>query len=317
MREIKIGINDAGQRLDKFITKTYPSMPKSLVYKLIRKKQIKINKKRVKENFIISEGDILTVYAPEDVFAEKKNDDFMGLKKQFPIVYEDKNILIADKPEGLLVHSDDSNDRNTLINQIKFYLYSKCEYDPDEENSFAPALCNRIDRNTQGLVIAAKNASSLREMNEIIKNRYLSKKYLAVIHGVPEKKSGEIKLFLEKDEKTNTVYVKDTKTAESKTAVTKYRIIDTSRDKKFSLAEIELITGRTHQIRVTFAHIGHPLLGDGKYAKNKDDREMGYKSQALCAYSIEFSGCEKSEVLGYLNGKTVKAAKPRFLSIFY
>lgn len=316
MRDITAGRNDAGQRIDKFLAKQFPSMPMSLMYKLIRKKQITVNRKRIKENYVLCEGDRILVFAPEDALEKKQKEDFSGLKKELSVVYEDKNILIANKKAGMLVHSDDSGDRNTLINQIRAYLFSKGEYDQKAENCFAPALCNRIDRNTEGLVIAAKNACSLRDMNLIIKERQLKKLYLAAVHGIPDKTEAVITLFLTKDEKTNTVEVSENPRKGAKSAVTKYRVIAASSDRRFSLLEIELITGRTHQIRATFAHIGHPLLGDGKYAVNKDDRALGYDSQALCAYSIEFSGCEKSETLGYLNGIAVKAPKPRFLSMF-
>lgn len=316
MREIIVGKNDAGQRIDKFLTKKYPSMPFSLMYKLIRKKQITVNRKRITEKAILSENDRILIFAPEDVFSPKSREDFFGLKKEFDIVYEDDNILIVNKPSGLLVHSDDSDTRNTLINQIKSYLYKNGAYDPDTENSFAPSLCNRIDRNTSGLVIAAKSAASLRDMNEIIKEREIKKIYLAAVHGTMEKKQDEITLFLEKDQRSNTVYVVSAKTNNSKTAITRFKTVAENRQKELSLLEIELVTGRTHQIRVTFAHLGHPLLGDGKYAKNKLDREQGFDSQALCAYKLTFCGCKKREVLGYLEGKTFFAEKPLFLNLF-
>ncbi len=316
MREIIVGKNDAGQRIDKFLTKKYPAMPFSLMYKLIRKKQITINRKRITEKQILLENDRILIFAPEDIFSEKQGENFLGLKKDFFVVYEDDNILIVDKPSGLLVHSDDSNSRNTLINQIKSYLFEKQEYDPDKENCFAPSLCNRIDRNTQGLVIAAKNAQSLRDMNEIIKEREIEKTYLAVVHGILEKKHDQITLFLEKNQKSNIVTVVDKKTSRSKTAVTQYRMIAQNKHRDLSLLEIQLITGRTHQIRATFSHLGHPLLGDGKYAINKSDREMGYDNQALCAYMLTFKGCKKREALGYLEGKTFTAKEPLFLNLF-
>ncbi len=313
MQEIIINNNDAGQRIDKFLTKKYKNLPISMMYKLIRKKDITINRKRVKENQILCEGDLLRIYAPDDVLSENAPKKIVT-KGKISVVYEDENILIVDKESGLLVHSDSNEEGDTLIDRITAYLIEKNEYNPESENSFAPALCNRIDRNTEGLVIAAKNAAALREMNDIIKERRIEKIYLAAVHGVIKPQSGEISLKLEKDSKENIVRVNNSKN--SKTAITKYKTIAVSRTKEFSLVEIELITGRTHQIRVSFAHIGHPLLGDGKYAVNKKDRDLGYKSQALCAYSITFKGCKKSETLNYLDGVTVKAKKPRFLSLF-
>lgn len=313
MREIYIGKNDAGQRLDKFLIKKFNNLPFSMMYKLIRKKKITINRKRAKENQILAEGDLILIFAPDDALSENQPKRIKTSGK-VNIAYEDENILIADKESGLLVHSDTQEEGDTLIDRITAYLIDRNEFDPDMENSFAPALCNRIDRNTEGLVIAAKNASALREMNEIIKQRNIDKRYLAVLHGVPNPREGEIRLSLEKDSKDNIVRVKNSKNAKS--AVTKYKVISHTKSKEFSLVEIELITGRTHQIRVSFAHIGHPLLGDGKYAINKKDREMGYKSQALCAYSISFVGCKNYKTLGYLEGLNVTAKDPKFLDLF-
>lgn len=315
MKEIVAGKNDAGQRLDKFLSKKFKNLPFSMMYKLIRKKDITVNKSRTKENYIVCENDLIRIYAPDDVLDEKAPKRAIA-KADINVVYEDENILIVDKESGLLVHSDTNEDGDTLIDRITAYLINKGEFVPKAENSFAPALCNRIDRNTEGLVIAAKNAQALREMNDIIKERLIKKIYLAAVHGVLTPKNGEIKLLLEKESKDNIVKVRDRYTKNSKTAVTAYRSIAVSSDKRFSLVEVELITGRTHQIRVSFAHIGHPLLGDGKYAVNKKDREMGYKSQALCAYSLTFKGCKKSVLLGYLDGMTVTAKKPRFLTLF-
>ncbi len=315
MREIVIKKNDAGQRLDKFLTKKFKTLPLSLIYKLIRKKKITLNRKRTKENVILNEGDLLLIFVSDDLLSEAAPKKTFSSGK-INVVYEDENILIVDKESGLIVHSDTNEECDTLIDRITSYLINKEEFNPEVENSFAPALCNRIDRNTQGLVIAAKNAQTLREMNDIIKNRNIQKTYLAVVHGEITPKNGEIKIQLEKDSNKNIVKVKNTVTDNSKTAITKYKTIDKTRNRAFSLLEIELITGRTHQIRASFAHIGHPLLGDGKYAVNKKDREMGYKSQALCSYSIKFVSCEKYELLSYLNGSEFFANKPDFLKLF-
>ena len=315
MKEIVAGKNDAGQRLDKFLSKKFKNLPFSMMYKLIRKKDITVNKSRIKENYIVCENDVIRIYAPDDVLDEKAPKRSVA-KAEVKVVYEDENIIIVDKESGLLVHSDNNEDGDTLIDRITAHLINKGEFIPESENSFSPALCNRIDRNTEGLVIAAKNAQALREMNDIIKERLIKKIYLAAVHGVITPKNGDIKLLLEKESDGNIVKVKDHQTKNSKTAVTAYKTVAVSNDKRFSLIEVELITGRTHQIRVSFAHIGHPLLGDGKYAVNKKDREMGYKSQALCAYSLTFKGCKKSALLGYLDGLTVTAKKPRFLSLF-
>lgn len=315
MEELIIGKNDAGQRIDKFLIKKYKNLPTSLMYKLIRKKKITLNRKRVKENDILTEGDLILIFAPTDVLTAGKSKTFTS-NKDIKVAYEDENIIIVNKESGLLVHSDTEDNEDTLIDRITAYLIDKEEYDPESEHSFAPALCNRIDRNTEGLVIAAKNASALREMNEIVKQRQVEKLYLTVVHGIISPKNGEIKLLLQKDSEKNIVKVKQGFGKNTKPAITRYKTIDYNKQKDLSLLEVELITGRTHQIRASFAHIGHPLLGDGKYAVNKKDREMGYKSQALCAYSLKFTDCRQYKTLNYLQGLVVTATQPDFLKLF-
>jgi 23S rRNA pseudouridine955/2504/2580 synthase len=230
------------------------------------------------------------------------------------VVYEDENIIIVNKPAGLICHSDDKETHNTLIDNIKAYLFRKGEYDMDRENSFAPALCNRIDRNTCGLVIAAKNAEALRVVNLLIKERHIKKTYLAAVHGKFSEKSGVYHSFIKKDASQNKVFSKPNKAdASYKEAVTEYRVVDYTDG--LSLVEVNLITGRTHQIRVHFSDNGHPLLGDGKYSVNKADRERGFKFQCLCAYRLKFN-VPAQEMLYYLNGREFTAEKPDFLKLF-
>lgn len=315
MEILKANANDAGQRLDKFLSKRYKSMPQSLLYKYIRTKRIKLNGKRAKENRLLADGDEITLYIPDEFTGGSRRDEaFLRLSPRLRVAYEDENILIADKKAGMLVHSDDGNEGDTLIDHIKAYLYRNGEYDPTAENSFAPALCNRIDRNTAGLVIAAKNAEALRDMNATIRDRGISKLYLAACHGFFEKKQGIMTAYLEKNAAENKVFVRTKAGENTKTAALRYRVIDENRAEKLSLVEIELLTGRTHQIRVQMADSGHPLLGDGKYAVNKDDRKRGYTYQALCSYMLAFEKPQGS--LSYLTGKTVRADKPDFLVKF-
>lgn len=303
MRTLNIKQNDAGQRLDKFLSKTLKTLPMSLMYKQIRTKKIKVNRKRTEPKYIIREGDTVELFIAEEFFEKTtEKSGFMTLKPNLDIVYEDNNIILVDKKPGVIVHSDDKENLNTLINHIKAYLYQKGEYIPEDENSFAPALCNRIDRNTGGIVIGAKNAETLRIMNQKIKDREITKKYLLAVHGYFEKKNGYLKNYIIKDETTNTVKVYDNKVKNSKTAETKYRVIEEKN--KLSLVEAELLTGRTHQIRAQFSYIGHPLLGDGKYGINKDDRKRGYKCQALYSYHLTFDFATDSGILSYLKGKT-------------
>ena len=310
MRELIIKKNDSGQRLDKFITKTL-DLPISLLYKSIRLKKIKVNRKRAEANQILAEGDTVQCFLSEEFFSDSTEKiNFANVNPKLDIVYEDENIILLNKRPGISVHEDEHSKTNNLITEILAYLYQKGEYTPEDEQSFAPALCNRIDRNTGGIVIAAKNAEALRVMNEKIKLREIDKFYLAAIHGIPKKSEDTLKAFLLKDDKNNTVKIFDKNPPKNaKTIVTKYKVIARGRDT--SLIEVELLTGRTHQIRAHMAHIGHPLVGDGKYGINKADRERGYKYQALYSYRLRFSfDTEKEKTsLDYLSGKEFKIKK--------
>ncbi len=315
MREFVIEKNDAGQRLDKFITKAVPLLPQGLMYKYIRLKRIKLNGKRCEISTRLNVGDVLSMYINDEFFKTKQENGFLSAPAKVDIVYEDENILLAYKKCGLVVHEDDENTQDTLINRITHYLYNKGEYDPKKEYSFAPALCNRLDRNTEGIVICAKNAESLRLLNEIIKERMLHKRYLCVTVGVPNPKSATITAYLEKNESQNRVYVSDRKTDSNKTIVTGYEVLKTAGE--LALCEIELITGRTHQIRAHMAYIGCPLLGDGKYGKNEDNRRYGVKYQALCAYYLQFDFSKEMGILDYLNKKEFRAPQPWFVTEFF
>lgn len=322
MREFTIGKNDSGQRLDKFLSKAIKGMPTSLMYKSIRTKKIKVNRKRAEISYILCEGDIVQLFLPDDIFEASKVGHALSEKSVKPnIVYEDANIILCNKPAGMLVHSgdgEDSDERETLIYQIQSYLFQKGEYDPDSENSFVPALCNRIDRNTCGIVIAAKNAESLRIMNDLIKRRVVEKKYLCVCHGIFKEKTGRLTGYMIKNAADNRVevYKKRPNSKDARSMVTGYRVI-AERD-ELSLLSIELITGRTHQIRAHLASIGHPLLGDGKYGINRDDRVMGFTHQALCSYMLSFREDEGYGSLAYLIGKrfSVPTKDIYFLSLF-
>lgn len=317
MKEFVIGKNDAGQRADRFIQKAVPRLAGGKMYKYLREKKIKLNGKRCEISTRLCEGDVMQMYINDEFFEEspQKAGDFANISSDIDVVYEDCNILLANKPAGLVVHEDDENTPDTLIARITKYLIEKGEYAPENERSFAPSLCNRLDRNTEGIVVCAKNAESLRILNAAIRNRELKKTYLCAVVGCPREREGVIKTYLEKVERENTVYVRKEKTANSKTAITAYKVLKTAGE--LSLLEVELITGRTHQIRVHTAYIGCPILGDGKYGRNEVNRRYRKKSQALCAYKLEFELGEGAGILGYLRGKVFTVQKPSFVGEFF
>lgn len=316
-KEIIISENDCNQRLDRFLTKAFPSLKSGNINKAVRNKDIKINGKRTEAAYRLKKGDILYMFFPDCLLNEKKRseEDFMAAKDVLTVIYEDKNILLADKEQGLVVHSDNDGTTDTLINRIKKYLFKKGEYLPDSEASFAPSLCNRIDRNTCGIVIAAKNAEALRILNEKIKNRELSKKYLCIAIGIMPKNEDTLTAYLKKDENLNQVVISNKKTSENLTIKTKYKVLQTRGG--LSLLEIGLLTGRTHQIRAHLAYIGHPVLGDGKYGINKINEKYGFKAQALCSYQLTFDFKTDAGILSYLDKKTFKAKNVPFLDKYY
>ena len=299
---IIVAKNDAGQRLDKFLTKTYRNLPTSLLYKAIRKKDIRLNGKRCEASSRLNEGDEIYLFLPDDALEiAPPTYEFMHASKQLDIVYEDEHVLLLNKKAGLLVHPDNHEFADTLIFRVQRYLYEKGEYNPADEQSFAPALVNRIDRNTSGIVIAAKTAVALRILNEKLKNREIQKYYLCIVHGILPKKEDTLEAYLEKNESQNRVYISDTQKQGARTIRTRYRVLEEKNG--FSLLEIHLLTGRTHQIRAHLASIGHPLLGDGKYGTNAINKGTGFHKQALCSYRLQFAFTSDANELNYLNGK--------------
>ena len=303
MREFTIGKNDAGQRLDRFVSKNLPLLPPALLQKYIRLKRIKVNGRGSKRDARLNTGDVLQLYI-NDEFFDKPNEKNLFLtvfKPNLNIVYEDENLLLVDKRPGLVVHADETEKVNTLINHIQAYLYQKKEWNPRWENAFAPALCNRIDRNTGGIVIAAKNAETLRILNEKIRDHEIEKSYLCVALGRPKPPEGRIEGFLLKDEAKKQVSFYHKPIPGGKSAVTLYRTLESRNG--LSLVECRLLTGRTHQIRVSLAEIGCPLLGDGKYGRGDVNRRYGETRQALYSYKLRFAFPTDAGMLNYLRGK--------------
>lgn len=316
MKQIIINQNDAGQRLNKFIEKTFPAIPASMMYKCIRTKDIKINRKRCTPDQKLCEGDVLDIWLKDEFFEQPPHKyEFTNASDRLNVIYEDRNIIILNKPQGLIVHPDEKYEPDTLIFRVQKYLYQKGEYNPEKENSFTPSLVNRIDRNTSGMVIAAKTAAALRILNAKMKSREIHKKYLCIVCGRPSPPEATLEGFLEKNEKQNRVYIENKRSENGKTILTHYRVIDTING--FSLVEIDLLTGRTHQIRAHMASIGHPLLGDGKYGTNKINRSAGYYKQVLCSYQLSFEFTSDAQDLQYLDGKTFEISDIPFRNDFY
>ena len=317
MKEITIRDNDAGQRLDRFVGKAVPLLPESLLQKYIRLKRIKCNGKGAKRDTRLEKGDVVQLYI-NDEFFEKPREENSYLKVGTPrlnIVYEDENILLLDKKPGVLCHSAGVWDYNTLIANVQAYMAQKGEWKPKEENSFAPALCNRIDRNTGGIVIAAKNAEALRILNDKIRDREIEKYYLCAVQGRPKPAEGRLENFLFKDAKKNQVFVKDRPEPGAKTAVTEYRTLMSKGP--LSLVECRLLTGRTHQIRAQMAHAGWPLLGDGKYGSERFNRGFEEKGQALYSYRLRFDFPTDAGPLEYLRGKEFRVQQVDFAEKYF
>ena len=316
MKEYVVGGNDAGQRLDRFIKKVAPRLPDSLLQKTLRKKDVKINGHPAKGDARLEKGDTVRIYLTDELLEGSKAPAPVKQRKvQLSIAYEDENIIIVDKKPGVLCHDAEGWSPTTLIAEIQAYLRQKGEWRPEEENSFAPALCNRIDRNTGGLVIAAKNAEALRIMDEKIKNREIEKYYLCVVLGAPKPARGRLEGFLFKDAKKNQVYVYDEPRLGALSAVTEYRTL--ANRGELSLVDCHLITGRTHQIRAQMAHAGCPLLGDGKYGRERKNRDYGEKMQLLHSYRLRFAFTTDSGALSYLDGKNVEGSKPEFVEKYF
>jgi 23S rRNA pseudouridine955/2504/2580 synthase len=294
MKEIKITNNEEGQRLDRFLKKYLNKANQSFIYKMIRKKNIKLNDLKAEPETVLKKDDIVQLYLSDDTiekFREKKT--LMETEVHFKTVYEDDNILIVNKPIGLSSQPDEISSRN-LVDEIKMYLDAK------EENisfTFKPAVCNRLDKNTSGLVIAAKNYDTLKQTNKAIRERNIKKFYMAKVHGII-KQDLELKDYLIKDEYKNMVKIVKEDSDNAKEIVTYARPLRT--EGNFTWLEIEIETGRAHQIRAHLSSIGHPVAGDKKYGRKDNE-----KFQVLHAYRLVLGGYEEN--LSYLNGMEIKS----------
>lgn len=317
MREYYITKNDSGQRLNKFLEKAVPNLSGGMMHKYLRLKRIKLNGKRTEASCKLAEGDLLQLYINDEYFETVREEEaFRRIKTpRLTVVYEDENILLADKAPGMVVHADEKGDTDTLIAHIQAYLYQSGAWDPEDAASFAPALCNRIDRNTGGIVIAAKTAEALRILNDKIRDREIAKYYLCIALGRVEPPKGRIECFLRKDEKSNTVRVYHRPVPDGRSAITLYQTLQTRGE--LSLLEVELLTGRTHQIRASMADLGHPLLGDGKYGVGSVNRKYGETHQALYSYRLRFDFPSDAGILEYLHGREFQVDEVPFQKKYF
>ena len=317
LREYYITKNDSGQRLNKFLEKAVPRLSGGMMHKYLRLKRIKLNGKRTEAACRLTEGDRVQLYINDEYFEQVREEEaFRRIKTpRLTVVYEDENILLADKAPGMVVHADENGDSDTLIAHIQAYLYQSGAWNPDDAASFAPALCNRIDRNTGGIVMAAKNAETLRILNQKIRDREIAKFYLAIVHGRMKPSQGKLEGFLLKDEDRAQVKVFSRPVPGGKSAATLYKTLRTAGG--LSLVECELLTGRTHQIRAHMASIGCPLLGDGKYGRGDRNRACGETGQLLYSYELTFAFESDAGALQYLNGKTFRVKDIAFVKKYF
>ncbi len=305
MKQIKITENEAEQRLDRFLRKYLKDYKLGDIYKLFRTNKVKVNNKKNKENYMLQVGDNIQLYISEEVKTEVVKS--AGSDQPIDIVYEDENLMLVNKPFGLLTHPDTQGDNDTLIDRVLYYLQQKKDYIPSM--TFTPSVCNRLDRNTGGLVVVAKNYTALKSMNKLIRERKIKKLYLCVVNGTI-KDAGEVKNFLVKDEEQNKVEILDQDQEGAREVYTKYKPIKSN--KEYTLLEVELITGRPHQIRAHFASIGHPIVGDVKYGDKQINRifkeSFRLNHQFLYAYKLKFKEAETG--LEYLKGETFSSKLP-------
>lgn len=314
MKSFTAGPNENGVRLSRFVESVTHQMPRSLMYKAFRNKRVKVNGKRAEPDTRLCEGDVIELYINDEFFPAGA-----GLPRPKPprrqppvtVVYEDDNFAVLYKPAHLLCHSDRTGDAN-LVDAFAAYLQAKGEYDPHAEHRFAPALCNRLDRGTEGLVLAAKTYAALRDLNGIIRDDLMKKEYLTITVGAPP--AGRHIAWLQHNEKTNKVRIHARAGDGYKQIITDVTVIRQAGP--FALCRIGLVTGRTHQIRAHLAYLGHPVLGDSKYGNRKMNERTGLKTQALCAQRLTFGHIPPESSLHYLSGHVIKLEAPEILRLF-
>lgn len=314
MKSFTAGPNENGVRLSRFVEGVTKDMPRSMMYKAFRNKRIKVNGKRAEPDTRLSAGDLIELYINDEFFTVGKPAAKTAKPRRQPpvtVVYEDENFAVLYKPAHLLCHSDRTGDAN-LVDAFAAYLEAKGEYDPHAEKRFAPALCNRLDRGTEGLVLAAKSYAALRDLNAIIRDDMMKKEYLTITVGAPPQ--GRFVAWLQHSEKNNKVRIHARESEGYKQIITEVTVIRQA--EPFALCRIGLITGRTHQIRAHLAYLGHPVLGDIKYGNHKMNERTGLKTQALCAQRLTFGRIPEENTLQYLSGRVIKLNDPEIVKTY-
>ena len=314
MKSFTAGPNENGVRLSRFVEGVTKDMPRSMMYKAFRNKRIKVNGKRAEPDTRLSAGDLIELYINDEFFPVGKPAAKTAKPRRQPpvtVVYEDENFAVLYKPAHLLCHSDRTGDAN-LVDAFASYLEAKGEYDPHAEKRFAPALCNRLDRGTEGLVLAAKSYAALRDLNAIIRDDMMKKEYLTITVGAPPQ--GRFVAWLQHSEKNNKVRIHARESEGYKQIITEVTVIRQAGP--FALCRIGLITGRTHQIRAQLAYLGHPVLGDIKYGNHKMNERTGLKTQALCAQRLTFGRIPEGNTLQYLSGRVIKLNDPEIVKTY-
>ena len=316
MKSITIDKSWDGRRLTRFLQKMMPSASMGQIRRFLRLGRVKVNGKKGTEETVLSQSAVVDLYVDDEFFAEVQKEDpfYSRIRPKLTILYEDEHIMLLDKRVGLICHPDEGEKVHTLLTYAQAYLYQKGEWNP--KSDFAPALCNRIDRFTAGIVILAKTQEALRAMDQKIKTHEVQKYYLCVVHGKMKYKDGTLRHFLMKKPEQKKVTVLRRNEPGSKEAITYYQAIDEQGG--LTLCECLLGTGRTHQIRAQFAAIGHPLLGDNQYGNAKQNEKYGrVNGQALCAYRLIFDFEGDAGCLNGLNGLTVQVRDVPFVSEYF
>ena len=314
MKSFTAGTNEEGVRLSRFVESVTKDMPRSMMYKAFRNKRIKVNGKRADPDTRLHQNDLIELYINDEFFPAGAAAPAKKPPRRQPpvtVIYEDGNIAVLYKPAHLLCHSDRTGDAN-LVDAFAAYLQAKGEYDPHAEQRFAPAICNRLDRGTEGLVIAAKSYAALRDMNAIIHDNQMKKEYLTITVGTPP--AGRHIAWLQHSEKNNKVRIHAREAEGYKQIITEVTPI--RQNGPFTLCRIGLITGRTHQIRAHLAYLGHPVLGDIKYGNRKMNERTGLKTQALCAQRLTFDRIPQENILHELSGRVIKLEDPAIVRQF-